>query len=81
MSRCAATQVRAARHQVPFNYLFNFQMWEPGGTRVPTHVNIYLFLKNVLQIKQNWTKFVENLWKTHTQIAFFQTPNKHWQNY
>ena len=47
-------------------------MWEPRGTLVPTHVNIYFFLKNVLQINQNWTKFAENVRKTHTQIAFFQ---------
>ena len=76
MSMCAATRVRSARHRVPFNYLFNFQMWEPGGTRVPTHVNNYFFLKNVLQINQNWTKFAENVRKTHTQIAFsFQNTN------
>ena len=74
MRRRAATRVRGARHRVPFNYLFNFQMWEPGEIRVPTH--IYFFLKNVLQINQNWTKIAENVQKTHTQFAFFKTPNE-----
>ena len=68
--------------------LFNYHMWEPRGTRVPTHVNIYLFLKNVLQINKNWTKFAGNVRKTHMQIAFFQNTNwnpsikndKHWKN-